>query len=71
MIIEELLSRTLLLDIETTKTEKIRHVGAVFNDQVFEKKGQAHSKATLKYLDDIAENAEFVLCKRMVSHLEL
>jgi hypothetical protein len=58
---DELIGRTLLLDIETTKNGQIRHVGAVFNHQVFENKGRLHSKAILNQLDDLADNADFVL----------
>ena len=43
----ESMARTLLLDLETTRSGKIRHVGAVLNGQVFEKKRQAGSVGSL------------------------
>ena len=65
---DELIHRTLLLDIETTRTGRIRHVGAIFNDTVFEKKTYAHTKATLEQLDDLAAGADFILGHNLLGH---
>jgi hypothetical protein len=43
-----LLTRTLMLDLETTRSGRIRHMGAILNGRVFEKTERAGSKATLK-----------------------
>ena len=64
----ELMSRTLLLDLETTRSGRIRHIGAVFNDQVFEKKKHAGSKSILTQLDALAHQAEFVLGHNLLGH---
>jgi len=68
MNMNDLISKAVLLDIETTKNGKIRHIGAVFNDQIFENKGRAHSKAILDQLDDIAKKADFVLGHNLLGH---
>ncbi|MCK5879204.1 MAG: RecQ family ATP-dependent DNA helicase, partial [Holophagae bacterium] len=68
MIKDDLLSRTLLLDLETTRSGRIRHIGAVFNDTVFEKQTHAHSKQTLMALDDLARRADFVLGHNLLGH---
>ena len=64
----ESMARTLLLDLETTRSGKIRHVGAVLNGQIFEKKGQAGSKAVLTQLDELADQAEFILGHNLLGH---
>lgn len=38
MELENLLSRCLLLDIETARQGKLRHIGALFQGQTFERK---------------------------------
>lgn len=63
-----LLDRTLLLDFETTRSGKVRHIGAVFKEQIFEKKQRAGSAATLKQLDEFARDAEFVLGHNLLGH---
>ena len=63
-----LLNRTLMLDLETTRSGKIRHIGAVLNGHVFEKKERAGSTTTLKELDDIARDAEFILGHNLLGH---
>jgi len=64
----ELIARTLLLDLETTLTGKIRHVGAVLNGQTFERTERAGSKAVLEQLDALAQNADFVLGHNLLGH---
>jgi ATP-dependent DNA helicase RecQ len=64
----ELLNRVLLLDLETTRTGRVRHIGALLNSHVFEKKERAGSVGILKQLDKIAENAEFVLGHNLLGH---
>ena len=66
--LSELLNRTLLLDLETTRSGRIRHIGAILNDHVFEKKERAGSADTLKQLDEIAKNADFVLGHNLLGH---
>ena len=63
-----LLNKTLLLDLETTRTGRIRHIGAALNDHGFEKKERAGSVGTLKQLDEMAENADFVLGHNLLGH---
>ena len=68
MNISELLKHTLLLDLETTRTGRIRRVGAVFNGNIFEKNQRAGSREVLKTLDDIAESAAFILGHNLLGH---
>ena len=64
----DLLSRTLMLDLETTRSGRIRHIGAILNDQIFEKKERAGSIATLKRLEEFVGDAEFVLGHNLLGH---
>ncbi len=68
MDISELLNRTLLLDLETARTGRIRHVGAVLNDRIFERTQKAGSKAVLEALDDLVKDADFVLGHNLLGH---
>ena len=61
MNLSDLMDSTLLLDLETTRSGIIRHVGAVFNGHIFEKTEKAGSKTVLEQLDKLAQKAEFVL----------
>jgi ATP-dependent DNA helicase RecQ len=68
MMLDELLSRTLLVDLETTKSGKIRHIGAVFNNHVVETTSEASIKHILSQLEDLASAAEFVLGHNLLGH---
>jgi ATP-dependent DNA helicase RecQ len=68
MTIEGLLNRTLSLDLETTLSGKIRHLGAIFDGRIFEKTKQAGSKAVIEQLDDFAQDAEFILGHNLLGH---
>ncbi len=68
MTLDELISRTLLLDLETTKTGRIRHIGAVFNDQVFETNSESSLKQILSHVEALASVADFVLGHNLLGH---
>ncbi len=68
MNLHDLLSRTLLIDLETTRSGKVRHIGAVLNGSIFEKKKHAGSKRVLTQLDQLAAKAEFVLGHNLLGH---
>jgi len=68
MDIDGLLNSTLLLDLETTLSGKIRQIGAVFNGHILEKTKLAGSKAVLKQLDDFARDADYVLGHNLLGH---
>ena len=68
MDIFECLNRTLLLDLETTRTGRIRHVGAILNDRILERTRKAGSKAVLEALDNLAKDADFVLGHNLLGH---
>ena len=68
MVRDDILSRTLLLDIETTRSGRIRHIGAILDDTVFKKKTHAHSRQTLQKLDALAQQADFVLGHNLLGH---
>jgi ATP-dependent DNA helicase RecQ len=68
MNLSDLIDNTLLLDLETTRSGKIRHVGAVLNGQIFERTEKAGSKAVLEQLDKLAQRAEFVLGHNLLGH---
>jgi ATP-dependent DNA helicase RecQ len=62
------MAQTLLLDLETTRTGKIRHIGAVFNGSVYEKAKNAGSVKILKELDRFARSAAFILGHNLLGH---
>ncbi len=68
MNLSDLMARTLLLDLETTRTGRIRHVGVVFNDRVFERTKRAGPRAVLEKLDSLAQQADFVLGHNLLGH---
>jgi len=68
MDIDGLLNRTLLLDLETTRSGKIRQIGAVFNSHILEKSKLAGSKAVLKQLDAFSRDADYVLGHNLLGH---
>jgi ATP-dependent DNA helicase RecQ len=63
-----LMNRTMLLDLETTHTGKIRHIGAVLNGRIFEKTEKAGSKVVLDQLDALAQDADFVLGHNLLGY---
>jgi len=68
MEFSELLSKTLLLDLETTRSGRIRHIGAILDGHVFEKKKNAGSRDTLKQLEAIARDADYILGHNLLGH---
>lgn len=68
MHLDEVMKNTLLLDLETTRSGKIRHIGAVLNGTVFERKEHAGSRAVLEQLDDLGRKASFILGHNLLGH---
>jgi ATP-dependent DNA helicase RecQ len=64
----EFFAQTLLLDLETTRTGKIRHIGAIFNGSVYEKAKNAGSVKVLKELDRFARSAAYILGHNLLGH---
>ncbi len=68
MDLSELMAQTLSLDLETTRTRKIRHIGAVFNGRVYEKVKNAGSVKILKELECFAQSATYILGHNLLGH---
>ena len=68
MNFSELLKNTLLLDLETLQSGRINQIGAVFNDTIFEKKGNAGSKVVLEQLDELGQRASYILGHNLLGH---
>ena len=68
MTLDELISRTLLLDIEATKSGRIHRIGAVFNDRVVEASTESSLKKTLSQIEELASAADFVLGHNLLGH---
>ncbi|MFH2064535.1 MAG: RecQ family ATP-dependent DNA helicase [Pseudomonadota bacterium] len=68
MTFSDFIARTLLLDLETTRTGRIRHIGAVFGNRIFEKAEKAGSKAVLDELGFLARDADFILGHNLLGH---
>ncbi len=63
----EFLNKCLLLDLETDGT-KLFHIGAVFNGQIFERKGQFNQQRALQELDAFAAGADYTLGHNLLGH---
>ncbi len=68
MNFSDFIDRTLLLDLETTRSGRIRHVGAVFRNQLFEKIQNAGSRSVLEQLDMLTRDADFILGHNLLGH---
>jgi ATP-dependent DNA helicase RecQ len=68
MPLDELLSRTLLLDVETTKSGKIREIGAILDGRVVQATAGASVGKTLSQVDDLFSGADFVLGHNLLGH---
>jgi len=68
MELTELLSKSLFLDLETTPEGKIFKIGAVFQDQTFERKGRFNLKEALSDLDQFGQYSTYVLGHNILGH---
>src|SRR5210317_1743068 len=68
MTLKELLSKSLLLDLETTLEGKILKIGAVFQDHTFERQGRFNLKEALTELDQFGTGATYVLGHNLLGH---
>ena len=68
MKLQELLSKSLLLDLETTLEGKIFKIGAVFQSHTFQKKGRFKLADALSELDRFSADATYVLGHNILSH---
>jgi ATP-dependent DNA helicase RecQ len=68
MDFSDLMTRTLLLDLETTRAGRITHWGAQLNERSLEKTERAGSRAALEELDQFARDADFVLGHNLLGH---
>lgn len=64
----DFVSRCLLIDLETTKSRGIHHIGAIFGDQTFERKGRFDLKEALTELDAFAAKSDYVLGHNLLGH---
>jgi len=62
------LSQSLLIDLETSQNKKIKHVGAVFQNLVFELKDRYLAEADFFKLDQFAKNAKYILGHNIIEH---
>jgi len=65
---KEFLDNCLCLDIETSGSETIYHLGAVRGDVTFERKGRFDLPSALKELDSLAEPAQYILGHNLLGH---
>ncbi len=68
MKLQELLTNSLLLDLETTLEGKIFKIGAVFQGQTFERQGRFNLKEALSELDRFGAEATYVLGHNILRH---
>jgi ATP-dependent DNA helicase RecQ len=62
------MAHTLMLDLETTRSGRIRHLGAILNGYVYEKKQGAGRLSALKQLDELAGDADYILGHNLLGH---
>ena len=68
MDLSELLSQTLLLDLETSRNGNIRHIGAVLDDETFEAIQHPGSRKKLTALERFARSAKYILGHNLLGH---
>jgi ATP-dependent DNA helicase RecQ len=68
MKLNELLAKSLYLDLETTHEGKIFKIGAVFQDHTFERQGKFNLKEALSELDQFGAVATYVLGHNLLGH---
>lgn len=64
---QNFLKRCLFLDLEACDS-RVYHIGAIYNEKVFERKGHFNLPSALEELDALAKNADFVLGHNLVDH---
>ena len=63
-----ILSKCLLLDLETTQQDRILKIGAVIGDQTFFRTGQFDVKTALAELDRFSQGVDCVVGHNLVQH---
>ena len=66
--LKDILSRCLLLDLETGPTGEIHKIGAVYQDRSFRREGRFETHTALAELDVFARDAELVLGHNLLGH---
>ena len=64
----DFISKCLLIDLETTRDQRIRHIGVLFGGQKFERSGRFDLAKSLAELDNFAAGAEYVLGHNLLGH---
>lgn len=64
----DLIANCLLIDLETTREQRIRHIGALFGGQKFERIGRFDLTKALVELDAFTDGADFVLGHNLLGH---
>ena len=68
MTTQDFLARCLFLDLEINNVGTIYHIGAVFGDHTFERKGRFDLALALKELDILADAADYILGHNILGH---
>jgi ATP-dependent DNA helicase RecQ len=64
----EFLAKCLLLDLETDKNNVVRHIGALFGGERFERSGRFDLSRALSELNTFATDADFLLGHNLLGH---
>ena len=74
-VIAELLSdvqdkfkNTLIFDFETIPNRDIYHIGAIFKNNIFERKNIRHVKTALSDLSEFSKEADYILGHNIINH---
>lgn len=68
MTSSDLIAKCLLIDLETTRDQRIRHIGALFGGQKFERSGHFDLAKSLAELDVFANKADYILGHNLLGH---
>ena len=68
MLFADIIKQALLIDLETRPEGKILKIGAVFQDQTFEKQGRFNLKEALSELNQFSDDATYVLGHNLLGH---
>jgi len=64
----DFLAKCLLIDLETTRNQRIQHIGALFSGQKFERSGRFDLAKSILELDAFAGEAEYILGHNLLGH---
>ncbi len=66
--VQDKFKNILIFDFETIPSQDIYHIGAIFNDKIFERKNIKHVKTALSDLSEFSKEADYILGHNIINH---